>query len=487
MMLAEGLWNNLLFTFELALLIAILGFQVYTAAHIALYKRDSRSAVAWMVSAWFLPVIGSILYFWLGVNRLERKARSLRSHSHHPRYNLPVVEHEILPENLAEQYNDLVGIAKAIGSISGFPLVSGNHFEPLDRQRAYPEMLRAIEEAKLSITLVTYLFDDDPTGELFAEALAAATKRGVEVRVLVDDVGSKYSRPPIFVRLQSLSVPHAPFLPKFLPIPFAYSQLRNHRKIMVIDGSVGYTGGMNIRHNQAYDAGVSHPVNDLHFRVTGPIVYQLQTTFAEDWWFTTEEFLEGEKWYPKKIPLAGSSTARGIPDGPDEDLDNLRLTILSAITSAKRSLKIVTPYFLPDHDVTTALKLAALRGVIVDIVLPEKNNLLFVQWATTPFWSPLLQRGCHIWLTPPPFDHTKLLLVDGHWCMIGSANWDPRSLRLNFEFNIECYDAVLTYNLEKIVQAKLATAKPVTLEELSQRPLWVRLRDGFARLFAPFL
>lgn len=487
MMLGTMWWHDLLFFVEVLLFIGVLILQVYTAIHIAIHKRDSRSAVAWLVSAWFLPVLGSVLYFWFGVNRLERKARKLRAHSHHPRYNLPMVANEILPENLSEQYNDLIGIAKAIGSISGFPLVGGNHFEPLDKQHAYPEMLKAIADAKHSVTLLTYLFDDDPTGELFAEALSEAVKRGVEVRVLVDDVGAKYSRPTIFRRLQRLGIPHAPFLPKFLPIPLTYSQLRNHRKILVIDGIMGFTGGMNIRHNQAHDATITHPVNDLQFRVTGPIVSQLQTTFVEDWWFTTEEFLEGEKWYPREIPLAGSSTARGIPDGPDEDLDNLRLTILSAITSARHSLKIVTPYFLPDHDITTALKLASLRGVTVDIVLPEKSNLLLVQWATTPFWTPLLQRGCRIWLTPPPFDHTKLLLVDGHWCMFGSANWDPRSLRLNFEFNIECYDAVLTYNLERIVEEKIRSARLTTVEELNARPFSIRLRDGFARLFSPFL
>lgn len=487
MIVGTAWWSDLLFVFEILLLIGILVLQIYTAIHIAIHKRDSRSAVAWIVSAWFLPVLGSVLYFWFGVNRLERKARKLRAHSHHPRYNLPIIANEILPENLSEQYNDLVGIAKAIGSISGFPLVGGNHFEPLDRQHAYPVMLKAIHEAKQSITLLTYLFDDDPTGESFAEALAAAVQRGVEVRVLVDDVGSKYSNPTIFGRLQRLGIPHAPFLPKFLPIPLAYSQLRNHRKILVVDGRVGFTGGMNIRHNQAYDSGVSHPVNDLHFRVLGPIVSQLQTTFAEDWWFTTEEFLEGDKWYPRDVPAAGSSTARGIPDGPDEDLDNLRLTILSAITSAKKSLKIVTPYFLPDHDITTALKLAALRGVVVDIVLPETSNLLLVQWATTPFWEPLLRRDCRIWLTPPPFDHTKLLLVDGHWCMFGSANWDPRSLRLNFEFNIECYDAVLTYQLERLVDEKISIARPASIDELNARPFFIRLRDGFARLFSPFL
>jgi cardiolipin synthase len=477
--------SNLLLV--LLIYLPILALQVVTACHIALFKRDTRSAVAWIVSVLFLPLLGTILYFWLGINRLERKAKNLRRHGHHPRYPLPPLEGEILPENLSAEYQELMGIAKAIGRISGFPLMGGNRLEALDRKRAYPEMLLAIRSAEKSITLATYLFDDDSTGRQFAEALGEAVKRGVEVRVLVDDVGSKYSNPTIFPFLDGLNVPNAAFLPKALPIPFAYSQLRNHRKIMVIDGEIGFTGGMNIRHNQAADTTAPFPVDDLHFRITGPIVSQLQITFAEDWWFTTEEFLEGEAWYPLTIPPAGTSVARGIPDGPDEDLDNLLLTMLTAISSAKRSVRVVTPYFLPDRDLTTALNLASLRGVEVDIVLPSQNNLRLVQWATTPFWYPLLQRGCRIWLTPPPFDHSKLMVVDGHWLMIGSANWDPRSLRLNFEFNVECYDAVLAYSIDKKILEKIQSAQRVTEMDLKNRPLWIKLRDGFARLFAPFL
>jgi cardiolipin synthase len=161
--------------------------------------------------------------------------------------------------------------------------------------------------------------------------------------------------------------------------------------------------------------------------------------------------------------------------------------MLTAISSAKLSVRIVTPYFLPDRDLTTALNLASLRGVEVDIVLPSQNNLRLVQWATTPFWYPLLQRGCRIWLTPPPFDHSKLMVVDGNWLMIGSANWDPRSLRLNFEFNVECYDAVLAYSIDKKIMEKIQSARRVTEIDLKTRPLWIKLRDGFARLFAPFL
>jgi cardiolipin synthase A/B len=212
----------------------------------------------------------------------------------------------------------------------------------------------------------------------------------------------------------------------------------------------------------------------------------LQEVFAEDWLFTTGETLDGERWFPKLDP-AGPVRCRGIADGPDEDFDALRLTLLGALAGARHEVTVMTPYFLPDPSLISALNLAAMRGVRVDIVLPSVNNLPFVQWAANAQLWQVLERGCRVWFTPPPFDHTKLMLVDGQWALIGSANWDPRSLRLNFELNVECYDAELVAALAKLVQTRLQGAGEMTLERINARPLSVKLRDGVARLFTPFL
>ena len=150
-------------------------------------------------------------------------------------------------------------------------------------------------------------------------------------------------------------------------------------------------------------------------------------------------------------------------------------------------MKILTPYFLPDPALISALNLAALRGVRVDIILPAKNNLPFVHWASRALWWQVLERGCHIWLAPPPFDHSKLMIVDGHWVLLGSANWDARSLRLNFELNVECYNRSLAQKMEKIIAGKMSAAREVTLAEADQRPLPEKLRDALARLFSPYL
>jgi cardiolipin synthase len=161
--------------------------------------------------------------------------------------------------------------------------------------------------------------------------------------------------------------------------------------------------------------------------------------------------------------------------------------LLAALAEAQTSVKILTPYFLPDAALVAALNLAALRGVRVDIILPAKNNLPFVHWASRAMWWQVLERGCHVWLTPPPFDHSKLMIVDGHWVLLGSANWDARSLRLNFEMNVECYSREFAREMEKIIDRKISGAHEVTLAEVDARLVSVKLRDAVARLFSPFL
>jgi cardiolipin synthase len=313
-------------------------------------------------------------------------------------------------------------------------------------------------------------------------------KRGVAVRVLIDAAGTRYSWPPITYKLKHAQVPFAKFLPASLLTPWrvATINLRNHRKILVVDGQTAFTGGMNIRHGNVLADQPGSPVRDLHFRVAGPVVTQLQDAFANDWAFTTGEILDGKIWFPK-LQESGSVIARVITDGPDADYDKLRLTLLAALAEAQTSVQILTPYFLPDNALVTALNLAVLRGVRVDIVLPAKNNLPFVHWASRAMWWQVLERGCHIWLTPPPFDHSKLMIVDGHWVLSGSANWDARSLRLNFELNVECYGREFAHEMAAVLGKKLHGAREVTLAEVDRRVLPAKLRDAAARLFSPFL
>jgi cardiolipin synthase len=454
-----------------------------TSVHALLHKRDSRAATLWIGVIWLMPVLGSILYLVFGVNRIRRRAISLRPKKPSSR---------AIPQNFDEPEHEgaehLKMLARVVSRVVAQPLTTGNQIQPLTNgDEAFPAMLAAIETAQKSISLSTYIFDNDKSGKQFAAALGRAAARGVVVRVLIDSAGARYSWPSIIHKLKRANVTVARFLPSLAPWRVMTLNLRNHRKSLVLDGQTAFTGGMNIRHGNVLAASPRHPVQDLQFRVEGLLVAQLQSAFADDWVFTTGEALNGEKWFPKPQPTDRGVIARVITDGPDGDFEKLRLTLLAALAEAQMSVQILTPYFLPDPTLTTALNLATLRGVRVDILLPVRSNLPFMHWASRAMWWQVLERGCHIWLTPPPFYHSKLMIVDGHWVLFGSANWDARSLRLNFELNVECYGRDFANEMELLIQRKLHGAHEVTLAEVDRRSLPAKLRDAIARLFSPYL
>jgi cardiolipin synthase len=461
-----------------------IALDAVATAHAVLNKRDTRAVIGWVGVIWLTPFVGAFLYFLFGVNRIRRKARRLRRLLVLPRAVGPATLDANLPSPGTEHLGALV---RLVGNVTGRPLLPGNRVVPLTGgDVAYPEMLGAIRAAERSVALCSYIFDNDPAGRLFADTLAEAVARGVEVRVLIDAVGSHYTWPSIVRYLRRGRVPVARFLPQLVPWYFPYANLRNHRKILVVDGRVGFTGGMNIREGHDPTLKPRHPIRDLHFRLDGPVVGRLQEVFADDWEFVTGEVLQGDRWFVEP-EAAGPVLARCVPSGPDDDFEQLRTTFLGALSCARRSVRIMTPYFLPDSGLTAALNVAALRGVEVDILLPQRNNLRLVQWASTAELWQVLEQGCRVWLVPPPFDHTKLMLVDGAWSLIGSANWDPRSMRLNFELDVECYDRELAEDLESLVRRKMEKAIPVTLADVEGRSLPVKLRDGVARLFTPYL
>jgi len=460
--------------------------SLIASGHVVLYKRNCRAAIAWAGLIWLAPFVGTCLYVLLGINRIERRARTLRpgrtvvDHSDSASESTSHLRAAALRPHLAQ-------LSKLVRSVTGRELTFGNAVEPLSGgDEAYPAMLAAINSAQRTVGLSTFIFDADDVGTEFAKALEAATKRGVEVRVLIDAVGAKYSLSSIVSILEELKVPVRTFNPPLISWRFQYANLRNHRKILTIDGSIAFTGGMNIRGCCVSSENARETVKDLHFRLTGSIVKHVQDAFADDWQFAAGESLTGESWYPV-LKESGDCIARGIADGPDEHLDQLRLTLLGACQCAERSLRIFTPYFLPDASLISALNVAALRGVSVEILIPQHGNQKLVQWACEAQLWQLVDRGCQIRRTNPPFDHTKLVIVDDDWILLGSANWDPRSLRLNFEFDIECYSRELASKLNQIFEAKKAKSKLATMNELQSRSLPVRLRDGVARLAAPFL
>jgi cardiolipin synthase len=256
---------------------------------------------------------------------------------------------------------------------------------------------------------------------------------------------------------------------------------------MVVDGCKAFTGGMNIGGRHLVEGSeTSSPVVDIHFMVEGPVVADLQRVFIGDWHFVTGEILRDHCLFPRLIPV-GPVLIRAVSDGPEKEFHRLHLIIMGALACARQTVRIMTPYFIPDRPLISALVSTALRGVEVTLVLPAKNNLPYVHWATRAYLWELLQAGIRIWYQPPPFVHTKLLLVDGVWSLIGSANFDPRSLRLNFELDLEVYDPDFTELLERDFKKKVTVSKKVDHSYIKRWSLLERLRDGAAKLFSPYL
>ncbi|MGZ3739626.1 MAG: phospholipase D-like domain-containing protein [Bdellovibrionota bacterium] len=449
---------------------------IFAACHAVMFKRDSRSAASWVITIVFVPLVGTLLYFWVGINRVRRRARGLRARR--------ASAHERLGINPPAHAHPALTISARVNRT---PLEAGNQVELLvNGEQAYPRMLQAIRTAQESLTLATYIFDNDETGREFAAALNEAADRGVVVRVLIDAVGARYSFPSIFRRLHGRQLKTARFLDTIFPWRYHYSQLRNHRKILVADGVVAFLGGMNIRNGHLVERGGKDATQDLHFEVKGPIVPEIQRVFSEDWEFASGEKLSGEKWF-KAGEAVGNTLARVVTDGPDEDMEKLRWTLLGAISVAQKSVRLLTPYFVPDQTLLQMLGLAVMRGVRVEIVLPEHGNVALVQWASQSLLWQVLERGCLVYLSPGPFDHSKLFLIDDSWALVGSANWDARSLRLNFEIGLELESGAFVSSLAATFEKKRAAARELTLAQIDQRPFWTRLRDGTARLFTPYL
>jgi cardiolipin synthase len=444
--------------------------------HVLLYKRNIGTSISWMGIAWLSPFIGGILYYALGVNRVKRRAMRLRRERSH----MFLVE-EVSPD--APDAGPLTPLEYAIGRLTGLSAETGNKVSLLrSGDDAYPAMLAAIDAAEKSVGIASYIFRDDEAGMPFIEALIRAHRRGVAVRVLIDGIGGGYFRSGTYERLHAAGVPVDRFLHSYVPWKTPFLNLRNHRKLLVIDGRIAFTGGINIGHENLLASNPAHPVRDTHFRLEGPVVEQLTEVFADDWVYETGEKLLDEAWFPELTPC-GDAVARVITSGPDEDLEQIEFAILHAISCARRSIRVVTPYFLPPDVLTTALGLAAMRGIEVEIFVPEESNHRVLDWARRVPLRILLEAGCHVWLMPPPFDHSKLMSIDDTWSLIGSANWDTRSFRLNFELNVEVQDEAFNRALTESVP----TGRALTLAEIEGDTLALKLRNNAARLLQPYL
>ncbi|MBU1188015.1 MAG: PLDc N-terminal domain-containing protein [Gammaproteobacteria bacterium] len=463
---------------------------LWAVLHILLTKRDHPAAsLGWVAIVLLLPLLGVVIYGWLGINRVQRRARLLRA----PLQSVAASAWEPVDDPVSADIDLPMPLRplEELGRHSSRRALTSNHHITAyhNGEQAYPAMLAAIAAARQQVWLSTYIFDTDAAGSDFIAALAAAQQRGVQVRVLIDGVGELYAWPRASRLLRRQQVPCARFLPLRL-FPFTmYSNLRNHRKMLLIDAEQGFFGGMNIGDRHVLAAG-KRTARDVQFCIQGGLLRQLTELFARDWRFVTGESLTPVTATSEHTAAAGHKSptlARLIPDGPDQDLDRLRMTLLGAMRAAQRDIILMTPYFIPADEIASALKTAALSGVRVRLLLPDRSNIAIADWAGRALWPGLLEAGIQIHLLPPPFMHGKWLLIDDAYALLGSANIDERSLRLNYELGVEVYDQAFVSQLQQQSEQLLGTARRQSLEQLQQWSSWQQLRNAAAWLAAPYL
>ena len=464
---------------------------VPAAIHAAMTKNEVRAAIGWVGVIFLSPIVGALIYAIGGINRIRHKSLAVERAAHGHHRSSPLGE-AVADGLIANRFGRRFAALGRLGdSVTHHRMTTGNMVEMLDSgDRVYAAMVEAIAQAKRSVILQSYIFDRDPAGLRVADALIAAAGRGVAVRVLIDAIGVRYSRPSILGHLHEGGVTTALFNGKIIEgLRLPYANLRTHRKIVVVDGAVAFMGGMNIRKDFTLEfAGPDHS-HDTHFRVEGPVVADIFAIAAEDWNFATDEALDDDTWAvePVRTMAGGPLLARAVPSGPDSSLETSHKLLMGAFSVARHSIRIMSPYFLPDRELISALTTAARRGVEIDIVVPGTNNLMLVDRAMTAQFDQVLGPNCRIWRSRGSFDHSKLLTIDDAWSFVGSSNLDPRSLRLNFEIDLEIVDADFAAEIAARIDAVKEQADEVTRAGLKARPLPVRLIDRALWLGSPYL
>ncbi len=466
---------------------------IFSVGQILLHKRDPRAALGWIAVCLLVPIGGVIAYALFGIARTDSRAAKLMKKAKVQLSNgrtfgsalwSDSVDESAVKIDLAPEYQHL---AMPGQHITGRDFVGGNAiFALYNGEQAYPAMLEAIEKATQCVYLSSYIFTTDSMGQRFIKALGDAAARGVDTRLLVDGVGSFFFRAQKSVAraLMEQGVQVASFLPPTLIPPQFSINLRTHRKVLVCD-DCAFTGGMNISQLHLVDTDRPDRVQDVHFLCKGPVVWQLQMAFLMDWSFVTGRMDTKDFSFATTCKAQGQSFCRVLMDGPGGSTKTIHDLFCSLISSARHSVRIMTPYFLPTAELAGALTAAVSRGVHVEVVLPALNNHCLVAWAMHHQLPDLVRRGVSIFWQQPPFAHTKLMLVDDHYALVGSANLDQRSLNLNFELVMETLDVKLVAELEDFFDITILRSTPMC--DTRRMPLLKRLRNAVCWLFSPYL
>ena len=466
--------------------VALTWILIATAiVHVVMDNRQPSKTMAWVLVIFFVPVVGIVFYLFFGLNHRRQRLvdqRSLDQLSRRTMLNFVEQQHLRVPES----HKQLVDLF--VNQSLSLPFRVDQTDLMTDGYAFFPELLKDIARAQHHIHISMYIIDDDALGRLVADALIGKAQQGVEVRFIYDDVGCWQTSHSFIERLREGGVEMVPFLPVRFPSFTSKVNYRNHRKLIVVDGAVGYIGGMNIA--LRYVKGTAQqPWRDTMLRLTGSIVYALQRTFLIDWYFVDCTLITGRKYYP--VPThtqENGALAQIVTSGPDTPYPEIMQGFVRTILAARRYVYIETPYFLPSDPVLFALKAAAVGGVDVRIICPLHSDARFTDWASRSYLRELYKAGAKIYLYRTGFLHSKMMVCDDSLCTCGSTNIDFRSFENNFEANIFVYDQGTALRLKKVFMDDQQQSVP--FGELSDRVsprFFARLWESLTRLVSPLL
>jgi cardiolipin synthase len=455
---------------------------------ILLHYRRPTAAVAWLFTVATVPLVGVAVYLAFGVYRGTHRIRRHRRRALAVRSTRG--QHQDSAETIYQQGFDRPGLATLMARICSFPLTSGNSITLVDLDsEALARQIQCITDAQREVVLSTYILAAGEIQELLFATLASAARRGVVVRLLVDGFGSYR----LTVRaLQTLGASGAEWRFFQQPNPLrgrVQINFRNHRKLLVIDGQIAFTGGRNWS-DDYYSCAPGPTFSDTSFEVRGPVLAALRRVFYEDWSLAggTTEPPQVEDITGLRTVAAGDVAIRALPAGLDEPSDDIATVLGAVFRGARHSILIVTPYFAPEPSSYDALRLAALSGVDVRVLAPRRSDRLTIDLAAKTCYRGLLQAGVRVWLRPMPFLHSKAIVVDDAWATVGSVNFDARSMELNFELNLEVVDAAFARRLRAYFAADFAVSTELDATEFCRPPpLPQRLLENVAALFGPIL
>ena len=461
-------------------------------------RRNASSTVLWIFIAWSVPVIGPLFYLSFGIDRvIDRGYLKFLADEHllktrkGTRETAPRAYWHNLTGAPAENEFQREFNRTLDAIIPDHPALSGNRLTPLvDGDETYPRMLKSIRSAKRHIHLQSYIIGNDTVSREFMAALTAKAAEGVQVRLLYDRFGSTralfgglFTKAGKIPGFKIAGWTQANLLKRQFQI-----NLRNHRKTLIVDGKIGFFGGINLL-DEHITRPEKPPIRDYHFEAEGPIVQELQYSFLHDWYFITEESPEKlltEEYFPHAEP-AGNITARLINTGPSTIEDVAIESFFNSIILAKKQILAVTPYFVPPADILRALRSAALRGVDVRLVVPKENNHRYAGYASRALYEELLTAGVRIYERRPPFMHAKALVVDGEFSLVGTANLDVRSLSLNYETSLAVYSAEFSDAMKGLIHEDMDFSDEILLADWQKRPDHCRLLENLASLMTPVL